>query len=150
MAAEDKKKMQIYFAPDPDGDALLDMPVVRNFKPTRLEIRVGAKKPFRLFHMSDSHIAWMNSRDLVKCEEGELKWYEGRRRHFATNATGLAAALAYAKAHRLPILHTGDLIDYLSDANLNYIKRDFEGVAYQFALGNHEFGGIPSALRPGP
>ena len=150
MAAEDKKKMQIYFAPDPDGDALLDMPVVRNFKPTRLEIRVGAKMPFRLFHMSDSHIAWMNSRDLVKCEEGELKWYEGRRRHFATNATGLAAALAYAKAHRLPILHTGDLIDYLSDANLNYIKRDFEGVDYQFALGNHEFGGIPSALRPGP
>ena len=149
MAAQDRARIQIWFAKEPDGDALLDMPVMKGFAPTKLEISVGAKKPFRMLHFSDSHIAWMNSRDLIKCEAGELKWYEGRRRHFATNATGLAAALAYARAHRLHMLHTGDLVDYLSDANLNYVRRDLEGLDCQFALGNHELAGIPSAERPG-
>ena len=150
MAASERSKIQIWFAKEPDRDALMDMPVMKGFSPTKLEIRVGATKPFRMLHFSDSHIAWMNSHDLMKCSEGELKWYEGRRRHFATNATGLAAALAYARANRLHMLHTGDLVDYLSDANLNYVRRDLEGLDCQFALGNHELAGIPSAERPGP
>ena len=138
---------EIWYAKDVDGDEALAMPVMKDFHPTHLEIRVGAKEPFKLLHMSDSHIAQMNSRDLAKADEVELKWYESRRRHFENAATGLAAALLYAKAKRLPILHTGDLVDYLSDANCNIVRRDLEGRDCLFAVGNHELAGT---RRPGP
>lgn len=144
MAAEDR---QLWYASEPKGDALLEMPIMKAFKPTMLEIRVGAKAPFEMLHFSDSHIAWMNTRDLMKADEVELKWYEGRRRHFAGNATGLAASLAYAKAKRLHLLHTGDLLDYLSDANLQIAKHDLEGHECLYAIGNHEYAGTP---RPSP
>ena len=138
---------EIWYARDVDGEEALAMPIMRNFHPTHLEIRVGAKKPFRLLHISDSHLAQMNSRDLAKADEVELKWYESRRRHFENAATGLAAALLYAKAKRLPILHTGDLVDYLSDASCHTVRRDLEGVDCLFAVGNHELAGTH---RPGP
>lgn len=138
---------EIWYARDVDGEEALAMPIMKNFHPTRLEIRVGATKPFRMLHMSDSHIAQMNSRDLAKADEVELKWYESRRRHFENAATGLAAALLYAKVKKLPILHTGDLVDYLSDANCNIAKRDLEGVDCLYAVGNHELAGTH---RPGP
>lgn len=138
---------EIWHARDVDGEEALAMPIMKDFHPTRLEIRVGATKPFRMLHISDSHIAQMNSRDLAKADEVELKWYESRRRHFDTAATGLAAALLYARVKKLPILHTGDLVDYMSDANCNIAKRDFEGVDCLYAVGNHELAGTP---RPGP
>ena len=142
-----EKDRQIWYASEPKGEALLDMPIMKAFKPTMLEIKVGAKAPFEILHFSDSHLAWMNSRDLMKADEVELKWYEGRRRHFAGNATGLAAALAYAKAKKLRLVHTGDLLDYLSDANLRIGKHDLEGFDCLYAIGNHEYAGTP---RPTP
>jgi len=138
---------EIWYARDVEGDEALAMPIMKSFHPTRLEIRVGATKPFKLLHLSDSHIAQMNSRDLAKADEVELKWYEGRRRHFETAATGLAAALLYARVKKLPILHTGDLVDYLSDANCNIARHDLEGFDCLYAIGNHELAGT---RRPGP
>ena len=141
------KDCQIWFAPELHGEEALAMPVMKDFKPTQLEIHVGAAKPFSILHISDSHIAQMNTHDLAKADEVELKWYEGRRRHFATAATGLTAALVYARVNKLPIIHTGDLADYLSDANCRIIQRDFEGADCLYAVGNHEWGGTP---RPSP
>ena len=138
---------EIWYARDVDGEEALAMPIMKDFRPTRLEIRVGAKKPFKMLHISDSHIAQMNAHDLAKADEVELQWYESRRRHFDTAATGLAAALLYARVKKLPILHTGDLVDYLSDANCNIAKRDLEGVDCLYAIGNHELAGT---RRPGP
>ena len=141
------KDCEILYAKEPVGEEALQMPIMKDFKPTPLEIRVGAKKPFTCLHISDSHLAQMDSRDLWKADDVELKWYEGRRRHFATNATGLAAALLYAKVKGLPVLHTGDLLDYPSDANLRWGQRELEGFDCIFAIGNHEHAGTP---RPGP
>lgn len=144
MAEQDR---EIFYAAEPMGEEALGMPIMKDFKPTPLEIRVGAKKAFTCLHISDSHLAQMNSRDLWKADEVELKWYEGRRRHFATNATGLAAALLYAKVKGLPLLHTGDFLDYPSDANVRWGRRELEGFDCIYALGNHELAGTP---RPGP
>lgn len=144
IPVDSRRKIQSWYRKVPEGAELLDIPVMKGFKPTKLEIRVGAKKPFGMLHMSDSHIAWMNSKDLMKADEVDLRWYESRRRHFATNATGLAAALAYAKAKNLHILHTGDLVDYISDANINYIRTDLEGTGCLYAIGNHERAGTPN------
>lgn len=138
---------QLWYAQEVSGAAALAMPILKDFHPTRLEIAVGATGPFSLLHISDSHIAQMNSRDLAKADAVELKWYEGRRRHFQSAATGLAAALLYARAKKLPVLHTGDLVDYLSEANCNIVRTDLEGIDCQYAVGNHEFCGTP---RPGP
>ena len=147
LSAKAATDCEIWFAPELHGEDALKMPVMKDFRPTKLQIKVGAEKPFRMLHISDSHIATMSAKDLAKADEVEMKWYEGRRRHFATWGTGLAAALVYSKVHNLPILHTGDLTDYLSDANCHIAKHELEGYDCQFAVGNHELAGTH---RPGP
>jgi 3',5'-cyclic AMP phosphodiesterase CpdA len=147
MSVKAATDCQIWFAPELHGEDALKMPIMKDFKPTKLQINVGAKKPFRMLHISDSHIATMSAKDLAKADDVELKWYEGRRRHFATWGTGLAAALVYSKVHNLPIIHTGDLADYLSDANCPIVKHEFEGLDCLYAVGNHEKAGTH---RPGP
>ena len=147
LSAKAATDCQIWFAPELHGKDALAMPVMKNFKPTKLQINVGAKKPFRMLHISDSHIATMSAKDLAKADDVEFKWYEGRRRHFATWGEGLAAALVYSKVHNLPIIHTGDLADYLSDANCHIVKHEFEGLDCLYAVGNHEKAGTH---RPGP
>ena len=48
------------------GDALLDIPVMEGFKPTMLELKVGAKKPFEMLHISDSHLVTLGADDLAR------------------------------------------------------------------------------------
>ena len=147
LSAYGEQGREIWYAREPQGEAALQMPIMKGFHPTRLEIEVGARKPFSLLHISDSHLALMNARDLAKADETELRWYESRRKAFANAETGLAAALVYAKAKKLPILHTGDLVDYMSDANVREAQRDLEGRDVLYAIGNHEHCGTP---HPGP
>ena len=47
--------------------------------------------------------------------------------------------LEHARKNDLPILHTGDMIDFVSHANLDYVRRAFEGLDVFAAAGNHEF-----------
>lgn len=147
LPAFGEKGREIFYAAEPQGEEALQMPIMKAFHPTRLEIDVGAKTPFTMLHISDSHLARMNAIDLAKADDVELKWYESRRRHFENAETGLAAALVYAKVKRLPIVHTGDLLDYVSDAGLREAQRNLEGRSVLYAIGNHEHAGTP---RPGP
>lgn len=141
------KDCEIFYAPKPTPEELMDMPIMKKFHPTRLEIKVGAKKPFGLLHFSDSHIAMMNGYDLIRADEAEYRWYESDYKCFANAASGLAAALAYSKVKGLYRLHTGDLVDYLSNANVHYIENEFKNLPSMYAIGNHEYCGTN---RPAP
>ena len=107
------------------------------FKP--LEIRVGATKPFRALHISDTHLTGMNSSDLESADAERLWLYERRKNHFPNANYNFAASVAYAKREGIPILHTGDLIDYVSEAVLADGEDGLRGIDTIAAAGNHEY-----------
>ena len=99
------------------------------------KLTVGAEKPFRFLHMSDTHFTLADDRDdLRKRElaENRTKWH--------SNAERISEeAEAYARENGLMIAHTGDYIDFVSAANLDRLKRFTDENDVFFAAGNHEF-----------
>ena len=140
---------QQWYEPEVVGDALLDIPVMEGFKPTMLELKVGAKKPFELLHISDSHLVLLDSADLARSDKKDLDYFRTRLKVFGhpKNVEMFAAALAYAKAKELPILHTGDLLDFVTGCGLAQTRRDMAGRRWLYAIGNHEYSG---SGKPGP
>ena len=142
---------QQWYEPEVSGDALLGMPVLEGFKPTMLELKVGAKKPFEMLHISDSHLVLLGADDLAKSDKRDIAYFRTRLKVFGhpKNIEMFAAALAYAKAKDLPILHTGDLLDFLSEGGLAQIRRDMAERDWFYAIGNHEYSGSgkPSPKR---
>lgn len=101
-------------------------------------IEAGAEKPFSLLHISDTH--------LTAAYPTESEWTRRQARRRARVFGGcqeqaLADSLAWAKEHVDYVLHTGDLIDFQSEANFDLVRKYYgEGGAMMFgALGNHEY-----------
>ena len=140
---------QQWYEPEVTGKALLDIPVMEGFKPTTIEIKVGAKKPFEMLHISDSHLVTLGADDLAKSDKRDLAHFRTRLKTFGhpKNVEMFAAALAYAKAKKLPILHTGDLLDFMTEGGLAQARRDMAGRDWIYAIGNHEYSG---SGKPGP
>ena len=106
-----------------------------NLKVNGVVIEAGAKKPFSVLHVSDTHLTSVYPR--------EDKWKQEMSRadtpiFGARQEEALAEAVAYAKAHCSFFLHTGDLIDFVSEANLDIASRVLPGGCIG-ALGNHEY-----------
>jgi predicted MPP superfamily phosphohydrolase len=99
------------------------------------QVNIGADAPFRLLHISDTHLTLADSRD----DERKLKLAESRLRHFKDAETLLGEAERYAREHNLLIVHTGDLIDFVSEANLDRVRKFTDENDVFFAAGNHEF-----------
>ena len=105
----------------------------------KIRVEVGAEKPFRALHLSDNHLAFADLRD------GQRKVDLALRRHAAFDQGSgsvealLEEQLAYARENNLPVLYTGDLIDFVSLQNLEYARKALEDVDYFMAVGNHEF-----------
>ena len=98
-------------------------------------VRAGATKPFSVLHISDTHLS------EAYPDEGEtkLKLMDIRRRTFGgRQEEALRDSLSWAKANVDYVLHTGDLIDWQSRANLDLVKKYF-GDGMFGSLGNHEF-----------
>ena len=80
---------------------------------TKTRIHASSASPFRALHISDNHIALADMRD------GERKMRLAKERSEAFGGSESVAAhfmkqLTHAKENRLPILHTGDIYDFVS------------------------------------
>lgn len=100
------------------------------------EIRLGGE-PFELVHATDTHFSYGDERDGEK----KIKHAKGRNDVFGCQQElWIAYAEATARALQAPIVHTGDLIDFVSMANLDRAKRFFdENDVALVTAGNHEF-----------
>ena len=107
----------------------------------RVTVDIGLGKPVTVVQASDSHITYVSPKDFEKLNDQTMEWYASRSRIFAGGVPGLAAALLYAQKKSLAFIHTGDLFDFPSRANLDMVKRDFAGRDWFFAPGNHEYHG---------
>lgn len=98
-------------------------------------VEIGLEKPFSVLHMSDSH--------LTATYGNENEWRLGQNQTRTKTFGGkqeeaLKDTLAWAKKHVEYIVHTGDLIDYQSEANFDLVRK-YYGPEIVGSLGNHEF-----------
>lgn len=101
----------------------------------KLRIVVGASSPIRALHISDTHLTRVDERD----NERKHTLATNRQRHFRWAEHYFDAAIRYARENGLMLLHTGDLQDFVSEANIDFIAEQL-GVGNWFtSSGNHEF-----------
>ena len=99
------------------------------------ELNVGAEKPFTILHMSDTHLSYADERD----NERKNKLAAGREKLFPEVEAVMAKAKELAKEHNAVIMHTGDLIDFVSVKNLECVEEFLDEVDCFVAAGNHEW-----------
>lgn len=105
-----------------------------------ITINVNAETPFQMLHTSDNHLCLADARDderknLLAASRADS--FTGGHPEKLTEAVEEIAA--YAKENNLTLIHTGDMIDFVSEANLDYSRKIFKGIDVFMAAGNHEF-----------
>jgi len=98
-------------------------------------INIGLEKPFSIMHISDTHFteAYPNENEKKQTLKTSRTLTFGGRQEEA-----LRDSLEWAKIHVDYIIHTGDLIDWQSEANFDLVKKYF-GTNIFGTMGNHEF-----------
>lgn len=98
-------------------------------------VEIGLEKPFSVLHMTDSHLTAAYGHENWK----KQKLTEKRTRTFGgRQEEALADTIAWARQHVDYIVHTGDLIDWQSEANFDLVRKYF-GEAMFGSVGNHEY-----------
>ena len=98
-------------------------------------IQIGLKQPFSVLHFSDTHLtaAYPQENDFKQeLHKVRTQTFGGRQEE------ALRDTLAWAKNHVDYLVHTGDLIDWQSEANFDLVKKYFGDQIFG-TLGNHEF-----------
>lgn len=101
----------------------------------RITISAGATKPFGALHISDTHLTRVDERD----NERKKSLSAARQRAFKWAEHYFDAAIRYARERDLMLLHTGDLIDFVSDANLDFVAMQLGIGSWFVSAGNHEY-----------
>lgn len=97
------------------------------------ELCFGLEKPIRFLHITDTHITRGDPSGGRRREAVFNKHYENCAEDY------FLKAIAYAKAEDIPVLHTGDMVDFLSQENFDFIDTYFQDIDYMYAAGNHDF-----------
>ena len=96
---------------------------------------IGVERPFSVLHVTDSHLTLVDKAD-DECAMNQAPW---RAKTFGFKQVEiLEEMVAYAQREQLPLLHTGDLIDFHSRANLRYVREKFASHCALMCVGNHE------------
>ena len=105
-------------------------------KVKEIRIEAGASKPFTAMQVSDTHLTLVNAAEkdarkvnLAMSRHTIFPWSE----HYFDEAVHLARSKGDL------LLHTGDMIDFVSQANLAYTERAFASDDWYASSGNHEF-----------
>ncbi len=108
-------------------------------KLTTLRLELGLPKPLRFLHIADNHLTFADERD----DQRKLTLAKARRRSFEGDTNNcekyLDEMIAYAKDHCDLLLHTGDMLDFVSYRNFEVAREKLKDVDYFMAVGNHEF-----------
>lgn len=104
-----------------------------NIEKTTIEI--GLSKPFKVLHITDSHIPLCDERDSK--EKYELAVRCGLLD--GTKEANLKEQLEYAKKNCDLVVHTGDLTDFVSKANTDFARKTLSDDSIFYITGNHEF-----------
>lgn len=108
----------------------------KNLSLKEITIDAGASKPFSILQVSDSHLSKADSRD----NERKNQLAATRSSYWPDAAYYWSEAVRYAKDNDMLLVHTGDLEDFVSAANLETISSSFDPAVDAICCpGNHEF-----------
>ena len=114
----------------------LNVMPLKPLKVRREEIRIGLERPFSVLHVSDSHLMRIDSRD------GDALYEFAKARSRNGRELGeyyLDEAVHNARLKKMKIVHTGDFMDFVSEANLEYASRRLCTDDFLAGVGNHEY-----------
>ena len=101
-------------------------------------IDAGAEKPFSVLHISDTHLTFANPDEDEKVQD-----YRRRRTELfgCRQYESLKDSIRWAKINADYLIHTGDLMDFVSDGNLIAVQEAFGPEAGNVfgSIGNHEY-----------
>ena len=100
-----------------------------------IHVRVGASEPFGVLHVSDTHIVRADDRD----DERKIALASRRVRSMSYGEHYLDEAIRYAHDKGLYMMHTGDLYDFVSEANLDSCAVHMLSADWFVCAGNHEY-----------
>ena len=101
----------------------------------RITVKVGAKQPFKVFHVSDTHIVRAEKSD----GDAKVRLAAARYPQMGYGEHYLWEAVTRARADGAMLVHTGDMIDFVSKANLNFAGLAFGTDDWFVSAGNHEY-----------
>lgn len=109
---------------------------------TKTRLEIGVPEPFKLLHVTDTHLIYADETDSANHRElmaRRREAYDSKHGDNCCRRWG-DAVLDYARKEGALVVHTGDLIDFVSHANLVEAKKMLDSLDdYFFIAGNHEF-----------
>lgn len=108
------------------------------FTVSEATVAAGAAKPFTLLHVSDTHLTCA----LPSDDERMRALSRSRETVFGgSQEAALRAAFAWAAENADFMVHTGDIVDFVSKGNLELVRKWFGGrERFLECPGNHEYG----------
>ena len=105
----------------------------KEIKILQTTVNIGVEKPFKLLHVTDSHIALDDEGNDCGRQKIFDKDYEGCSQDYFIQAAD------YCKKQDMVMLNTGDFFDFLSEANFAFADEYLNKIDYIYAAGNHDF-----------
>ncbi|MBO4942886.1 MAG: metallophosphoesterase [Muribaculaceae bacterium] len=100
-----------------------------------VNVHIGLEAPFSVLHISDTHLTEAYPDE----SENKRAISKDRTATFGgLQADALARSLNWADRYCDFVVHTGDMIDYQSEANYDLVKK-YSGENRILCVGNHEF-----------
>lgn len=96
-------------------------------------VTIGLPKPVRLLHVTDTHLTCADEQD------DERKHALARRLRDPNKEQYLAQQIAYAEEHCDLLVHTGDLMDFVSHGNVEKAREILKNEHIFFIAGNHDY-----------
>jgi len=104
-------------------------------KITKTTVEIGLEKPLKVLHVTDNHLPLCDGRD----NERKRALAERKADRCAKMVEFLQEEIAYAEENCDLLLHTGDLIDFISQANLDFARGMLRKENVLFIAGNHDY-----------
>ncbi len=96
-------------------------------------LKIGLEKPVKLLHVTDTHLVFVDERDNERKHELAGRLFNPDKEKF------LREHIAYAKENCDLLVHTGDLIDFVSHANVDKAREIVSDGDFFFIAGNHDY-----------
>ena len=109
---------------------------LRSLNVRREVVEIGTGIPFSILHVSDSHLTRIDSRD------GNALYEFAKSRSRNGRELGeyyLDEAVHHARLKNLKMIHTGDFMEFRSEANVEYAARRLCTDDILACVGNHEY-----------
>ncbi len=96
-------------------------------------IQIGLQKPLKILHITDSHLPFYcesDTEDMIR---------QGKKRNEKRSVRNLKKLMKYAEKNCDIIVHSGDLIDFISKPCIEFAREFLKNDKILFVAGNHEY-----------